>query len=114
MTKSKGIGRGGKRPGAGKKKKPRAPPIAAECAPTGLSAEDIAKGYIDLALETLAHIARNGTSEPARVAAADKLLDRAIGKPKPGSAKTGDADDRKSPAPDSWGALLGGDGPRPN
>jgi len=112
MTKSKGVGRGGKRLGAGKKKKHRAAPIVAECAPTGLSAEDIAKGYIDLAMETLAHIARNGTSEPARVAAADKLLDRAVGKPKPGSVK--DADDKQSAAPDSWGALLSGQEPRAN
>ena len=112
MTKSKGVGRGGKRPGAGKKKKTRASPIVAECMPTGLSADDIAKGYIDLAMETLAHIARNGTSEPARVSAADKLLDRAVGKPRPGSSK--DADEKKSLAPDSWSALLGGEEPRPN
>ena len=42
----------------------------------------LAQRYTAAALKTLAAIMENGTSEQARIAAADKLLDRAHGKPK--------------------------------
>ncbi|PHO02094.1 hypothetical protein CSC82_20470 [Rhodobacteraceae bacterium 4F10] len=40
-----------------------------------------ARAYGDLALETLARIAREGQSESARISAATQILDRAFGKP---------------------------------
>lgn len=42
--------------------------------------KDLAKEYTSLALETLADIASNGSSESARVAASMALLDRGHGK----------------------------------
>lgn len=41
----------------------------------------LAQQYTEEAINTLAEIMRNGTSEQARTLAADKLLDRAHGKP---------------------------------
>ena len=42
----------------------------------------LAQRYTRRALKTLATIMEQGSSEQARIAAADKLLDRAHGKPK--------------------------------
>jgi len=42
----------------------------------------LAQRYTMAALKTLAAIMENGTSEQARIAAADRLLDRAHGKPR--------------------------------
>ena len=42
----------------------------------------LAQRYTVAALKTLAAIMENGASEQARIAAADRLLDRAHGKPK--------------------------------
>jgi hypothetical protein len=42
---------------------------------------EAARVYTHEALEVLAHVMRHGTTETARVAAADKLLDRAYGRP---------------------------------
>jgi hypothetical protein len=122
VTKSKLIGRGGARAGAGRKPKPVAGPtcVAGElrsdgsCGsgdktsvpiiPANLSAEDLKKFCEALAFETLATIAVTGTSEPARVAASKELLDRAQGKPKPGIAAKSDQSDIFDN--DGWGDLL--------
>jgi len=53
---------------------------------------DAARAYTHEALEVLAHVMRHGTTETARVAAADKLLDRAYGRPAQALRHTG-ADD---------------------
>ena len=45
-------------------------------------ARTLAQRYTRRALKTLATIMEQGASEQARIAAADKLLDRAHGKPK--------------------------------
>jgi hypothetical protein len=66
------MGVGGKRVGAGRK-----PGIPNKATAT---LREAAREYTDMALKTLAEIARKGTSEQARVLAADKLLDRAYGK----------------------------------
>jgi hypothetical protein len=118
VTKSKMVGRGGSRPGAGRKRKPVAGPThvasdvdsedeprpAAPIIPVGLSSEDLKKFCEALAFETLATIATTGTSEPARVAASRELLDRAQGKPKPGTAAKSDAPGADEG--DGWGDLL--------
>jgi hypothetical protein len=121
MTKSKLVGRGGARPGAGRKQKPVAGPTcvaseprtdgdqgsaantSAPIIPANLSAEELKKFCEALAFETLATIAVTGTSEPARVAASRELLDRAQGKPKPGTAAKPDSPDLFD---DGWGNLL--------
>ena len=41
----------------------------------------LARAHTELSIQTLAGIARNGTSEQARVAASQALLDRGWGKP---------------------------------
>ena len=64
---------GGRRPGSGRK--PGTPNKATA------TLREAARAFTPMALETLAHVARNGESETARVMAADKLLDRAYGKP---------------------------------
>ena len=43
--------------------------------------KSLARSYTEMAIQTLAGIAQNGTSEPARVAAANSLIDRGWGKP---------------------------------
>lgn len=52
--------------------------------------KEIAGEYTDRALEVLADIMENGESEQARVSAADKLLDRAHGKPSQTQVIAGD------------------------
>jgi hypothetical protein len=122
VTKSKSVGRGGARAGAGRKPKPVAGPtcVAGESRsggerdsgdkpsspiiPANLNAEDLKKFCEALAFETLATIAVTGTSEPARVAASKELLDRAQGKPKPGVAAKSDQPDMFEN--DGWGDLL--------
>lgn len=64
---------GGKRPGAGRK------PGKVSKAKRELA--EMAKGYAEAALKTLADIAKNGTNESARVSASIAILDRAYGKP---------------------------------
>jgi hypothetical protein len=81
QTKSK-AGRGGKRAGAGRKPGARTK--------AKLEIMEAAKVYTTEALETLAHVMRTGDSEAARVAAADKLLDRGHGKaPQPQTGADG-------------------------
>jgi hypothetical protein len=122
MTKSKLVGRGGARPGAGRKQKPVAGPTcvaselrsdgerspaadtSAPIIPANLSAEDLKKFCEALAYETLATVAMTGTSENARVAASRELFDRVQGKPKPGAAAKSDQFDLL--ADDGWGNLL--------
>jgi hypothetical protein len=70
--KSKVEKRGGRRPGAGRKPKPRAPAIPLRMAAGDMSAQDQAKAYLALAIETLATVAGEGASESARVAAASR------------------------------------------
>ena len=67
-------GRGGKRAGAGRKKG----------VPNKVTVElaTAAKVYAPEALKTLHTICTSGSSESARVAAAQALLDRAFGKPR--------------------------------
>lgn len=81
MTKSTGVGRGGRRPGAGRKK---APKRARREIPATLSniadVEALARTHTLLAVQALAEIALNGEKEAARVAAANALLDRGHGK----------------------------------
>jgi hypothetical protein len=73
------TGRGGKRTGAGRK------PGATSLAKRDLAS--MAKEHVDLALSVLAEIAAAGQSEPARVSAANALLDRAYGKPIQGTVQ---------------------------
>jgi hypothetical protein len=105
MTKRTGVGRGGKREGAGRKARPPGVSVAVTTAPTGMSAEELAKHYATLAVETLAAVAADG-SQPAsaRVAASREILDRSEGKPKPGVAAKADQTDMF--ADDHWGDLL--------
>ncbi len=74
--------RGGKRAGAGRPKGARTKTTA--------QLMDAAKAYSAEALETFAQVMRNGESEAARVAAADKMLDRGHGKaPQPQTGEGG-------------------------
>ncbi len=87
-------GWGGKRAGAGQPRKATAAPLIAP---------DLSD--VDLARATLRHIALNGVTEGARVAAARDLWDRAEGKPVP---KANLAEDAAIKPADHWGALLDG------
>jgi hypothetical protein len=102
-SKSKIEKRGGKRPGAGRKPKPRAPSIPVRMARGDVSAQDRAKAYLELAIETLAGVASAGASESARVSAARAIIETAIGKPR---ATRGTADQRQDDDQDGWGDLL--------
>jgi hypothetical protein len=74
--------RGGRRPGAGRRKGSRNKATADVMA--------AAQVYTTEALETLARIMRSGESEAAIVAAADKLLDRGHGRaPQPQTGEGG-------------------------
>ncbi len=73
MTKATGIGRGGKRKGAGRPKRKPAGPIAM-VPPSGLNAQQLAARDADLAIRVLADICANGRSEIHRVRAAKILL----------------------------------------
>jgi hypothetical protein len=101
MKKSK---HGGKREGAGRKKKPTAPPLTDIPVVSGQTAEALAKQHVDIAMATLVHIALNGESEAARVSAAERILNRAAGMPKPGTAAKPDQNDLFEN--DHWGNLL--------
>lgn len=67
------AGKGGARPGAGRK--PGIPNKATA------SIREAAQQYTQQALETLANVMRFGESESAKVAAANSILDRGHGKP---------------------------------
>ena len=68
------TGRGGRRPGSGR---PRGGKKA-----TTIEMERLARECAPAAFATLKLIAAKGRSEPARIAAATAILDRAYGKPR--------------------------------
>jgi hypothetical protein len=105
MTKTTGVGRGGKREGAGRKARPPGVSVTISAAPTTMSAQELAKHYATLAVETLAAVAADGAQPAsARVAASREILDRSEGKPKPGVAAKSDQPDFFEN--DGWGDLL--------
>src|SRR4051812_46416409 len=69
---------GGKRPNSGQKPKPKAPAIESPKS-SGLSAQELAKQHLDLAIATLSHIAANGVTEGARVKASEVIIKTANG-----------------------------------
>ena len=68
----------GKREGAGR---PACMPNRATIE-QGARLAELAKSYSDIAFNTLVDVAINGTSDSARIAAANSILDRGYGKPK--------------------------------
>ena len=48
----------------------------------GARLAELAKSYSDIELNTIVDVAINGTSDSARIAAANSILDRGCGKPK--------------------------------
>ena len=107
MTKPTGVGRGGKREGAGRKARPPGVSVAIPAAPTMMSAQELAKHYATLAVETLAVVAADGAQPAsARVAASREILDRSEGKAKPGATKP-DQPDMFGDQADGWEGLLG-------
>lgn len=70
--------RGGKRPGAGRKKGSL---DRATIAQKG-TLEELARSYTEAALKTLVDIATTSESDSARVSAAVAILDRGYGKPR--------------------------------
>ena len=69
---------GGRRGGAGR---PAGVPNKAT-REQGARLSELAKSYTDIALITLLDVAMNGSSDTARIAAANSILDRGYGKPK--------------------------------
>ena len=108
----KGGAHGGKRSGAGRKKNPTAPPITDIPVTSGQSAEALARQYVDAMIAVQVHIALNGESEMARLSATEKIINRAAGMPKPGSAAKSDQLDLLEP--DHWGSLLDVQQPAPS
>lgn len=77
--------RGGKRPGAGRKKGSRNRATVAQ----RMSISELAQSHAEVAMKTLAEIAAKGESETARVSAANAILDRGFGKPPQAHQHTG-------------------------
>lgn len=77
--------RGGKRPGAGR------PKGAVDRATIEQKAtlEELARSHTDLAMNTLAAVARGSESDAARVTAASAILDRGYGKARQAIEHTG-------------------------
>ena len=48
----------------------------------GARLSELAKSYTDIAFSTLVDVALNGSSDTARIAAANSILDRGYGRPK--------------------------------
>ena len=72
------MARGGNRPGAGR-------PTGSQNADTAAmraALSGLLEGQVHIAIEALADIAQNGTSEAARVSAACAILDRTHGRPR--------------------------------
>jgi hypothetical protein len=108
MTKSRGVGRGGARPGSGPKKKERQQIVELSPAATAMITPGMSKQHVDelidrLALEALARVVSRGHSEAAVVTAARYLLDRTRGKPF--EAQRPEPDQREL-FDDNWGELL--------
>ncbi len=78
MSRDKSIRHGGRREGAGR---PAGVPNKAT-KEQGARLSELAKSYTDLAFGTLVDVAMNGSSDTARVAAANAILDRGYGKPR--------------------------------
>jgi hypothetical protein len=104
QPKSKAKQHGGKREGAGRKPKPRAPAIPLRMASSDATPQERARAYVDLAIETLASVAGEGASEAARVAAARVIIEIATGKTK--TAQTS-ADSQQDGDANGWGDLIG-------
>lgn len=60
--------------------------------------KSLARAHTDMAIKTLAGVAQNGTSESAKVAAAEALLSRGWGKP----AQPHDGDGEGGPIVMTW------------
>lgn len=86
---TKNGGRGGARPGAGRKKKTRGGGSqlgeldlkAAMEAPPPAEIDGIAQQHVPIAIGALAKILTHGASESAKITAAKEMLDRGYGKP---------------------------------
>lgn len=70
--------------------------------PTPAEFRESAQAHVREALEALVELTRNASSEHVRVAAANAILDRALGKPLPGAKA---ADDLASEADGQAGVL---------
>jgi hypothetical protein len=75
-------GRGGARPGAGRKKTPRALSVVSALAATPPEEIDgVAQQHARTAIGSLARLLQHGGSEVAKITAAKEILDRGYGKP---------------------------------
>jgi len=76
MSKSKGLGRGGKRAGAGRKPRPKPTrqPLVIPASGTLQDVRELARTHTALAIAALAQIAEHGESEAAAVSAAKALI----------------------------------------
>lgn len=72
------VKHGGRREGAGR---PAGAPNKAT-REQGAKLSELAKSYSDIAFSTLVNVAMNGSSDTARIAAANSNLDRGYGKPR--------------------------------
>jgi hypothetical protein len=100
---------GGARKGAGRKPKQRASAVPLRLASSDTSAQERARAYVDLAIETLASVAGEGASEAARVAAARVIVEIETGK-----AKAAPATDPHQDDADGWDGLVGRQSGRAN
>ena len=78
MNRDKSTRHGGQREGAGR---PAGVPNKAT-KEQGVRLSELAKSYTDVAFGTLVDVAMNGSSDTARVVAANSILDRGYGKPR--------------------------------
>jgi hypothetical protein len=100
--KSKSFSHGGKRENAGRRPKPRAPAIPLRILKSELTAEQLAKAHLALAIQTLASVAGAGASEAARVSAARAIIETATGKVKAAQGTT----EQRHDDGDGWDGLL--------
>lgn len=90
-------------------RRPKPPPDALTCASqtqvaepcvsesgSTATARETAQAHADEALRALVELVRNASSEHVRVAAANAILDRALGKPLPGAKAAAEEDDEPS------------------
>ena len=78
MSRDKSTRHGGQREGAGR---PAGVPNKAT-KEQGARLSELAKSYTNIAFGTLVDVAMNGSSDTARIAAANAILDRGYGKPR--------------------------------
>ena len=109
MTKTKLVGRGGARPGAGRKKKSPATEQSSSSdrlTERALPAVPMTNEELEhLAKATLVDVLRNSESDNARVAAARDLLDRVRGKPGAAKLDPGQSD-MFGNSDDGWGRAA--------